>query len=218
MTGPPTISSGCQPKSCDRVLVHEGEDAVPVPAQHDAVDALDELAVELVARPPGVPLPLPLGDVSRVDGEAAIGERVGGAVQATRSPAALATSNSVMDLLAHRLLQRSELEPGELREGELAEVLTEQLVLAHARHLQGGGVREGEAPVVVDGDEALEAAEDPVEELLARLQRRQQRLASDRLDLPVCVPCRLVHPSPRRPMFSDCTQKMGQVSVGRRKT
>jgi hypothetical protein len=166
----------------DRVLVHEGDDTVPVPAQDGTVHALDELAVEICARPPDVVGALLLGDISRADGQASIGEWVRGAV--IRELAPYARQLELGDhLLAHRLLRGGQRHLRNHGESEFAEVVAEKLARGHARPPLGGGVDEGDPPAVVDGDEALRAAEHTGEEVLVGLQLTHGLVALEGLRL-----------------------------------
>ena len=114
-----------------------------------------------------------MADVTDVDGEAAVGERIGhvdaplGIARFLRDPDALGHGDAELraDFIAH------------LGGDVVAQVRTEKLPCAHPCQVLSCLVGERAAPLRVDREEALEAAQDGREEALARVQGRDHVLA-----------------------------------------
>ena len=161
----PTTSLGAPAEEVLRVLVEEGERPVARPAQDGAVHVLHELAIALLGLRSLLLGARHGGHVAEVDGEPSVRERVGLAV-IDAAPGQASHLELDADPLAHRPLQGGGCPFEGAGGSELQEAPAEELVGQLTHQLRGGLVREREAPVLVDGDEALQAAEDVLEELL----------------------------------------------------
>ena len=180
-----------------RVAVHglgggvglEHSAAFVVDELHGVRLGLEELPVALLAlRPRRLALALrplvahALRHVAGVQREAAVAERTGADVEGGSCP--LVACVELDDgLLAHGLLEHGERLHEREGRGQIVEVLAHEFLGLEPGQPPGRGVGVGEPPVLADGDEALEAADDPGQEALARLQSAHELLALERLDL-----------------------------------